>query len=235
MGQLASNSRPGYAAVTMPPDQPIGVLVVDDHPAVRAGVCRLLGDQPDLRVIASASSAIAAIDGAGDGIDVAVVDYHLGDRTGLWLARRLSQGDSSPRVLVYSAFSDDALAVAAVIAGVDGLLGKSAIGEELCLAVRRLARGERYLPVISAAVARAMSARVDPRLRPIFMMLVQDIAPARVLEALRISSGDLDAARDAILSMLAPVTGPGRWRAAPPTALHYDRARRRGRPAPASS
>jgi DNA-binding NarL/FixJ family response regulator len=205
------------------------VLVVDDHPAVRAGVWRLLDDQPDLRVAEPVSTAIAAVDAVDAAIDVAVIDYHLGDRTGLWLARRLSQGESPPRVLVYSAFSDDALAVAAVIASVDGLLGKSAIGEELCLAVRHLARGHRYLPIISPTVARAMSARVDPRLRPIFLMLVQEISAARIVEALRISSADLDAARDAILSMLAPVTAGGRWRAAPPVALHYDHARGRGR------
>ena len=221
-------SRPGQPASATPPYPPIGVLVVDDHPAVRAGVRRLLEDQPDLRVVSAASSAITAIDAATTNIDVAVIDYHLGDRTGLWLGRRLSQGDSPARVLVYSAFSDEALAVAVVIAGVDGLLSKSAIGGELCLAVRRVAHGGRYLPVISAAVARAMSARVDPRLRPIFMMLVQDIPATRVSEALRISTEDLDAARDAILSMLTPAAGRGRWRAAS-TALRYDRGRSSGR------
>jgi DNA-binding NarL/FixJ family response regulator len=229
----APQSRPDQPTAAAP-DPPIGVLVVDDHPAVRAGVRRLLEDQPDLRVIAAVSTATAAIDAATAEIDVAVVDYHLGDRTGLWLGRRLSHGDSPARVLVYSAFSDEALAVATVIAGVDGLLSKSAIGEELCLAVRRLAHGDRYLPVISATVARAMSARVDPRLRPIFMMLVQDIPGARVSEALRISTADLDAARDAILLMLAPAAGRGRWRAAS-AALRYDRGRSPGRSAPASA
>ena len=235
MSYLPPQSPSGQPGVVVQPDRRIGVLVVDDHPAVRAGVWRLLDDQPDLRVAAPVSTAIAAVDAVDAEIHVAVVDYHLGDRTGLWLARRLSQGESPPRVLVYSAFSDDALTVAAVIAGVDGLLGKSAIGEELCLAVRQLARGERYLPVISPTVARAMSARVDPRLRPIFMMLVQDIPAARIVEALRISSVDLDVARDAILSMLAPVTGGGRSRATPPTVLHYHRARGRGRSGPASA
>ncbi len=205
------------------------MLVVDDHPAVRAGVWRLLADQPDLRVAEPVSSAIAAVQAADEAIDVAVIDYHLGERTGLWLARRLSQRQSPPRVLIYSAFTDDALAVAALIAGVDGLLGKSTIGEELYLAVRQLARGERYLPVIAPTVARALSARVDPRLRPIFLMLVQDIPPARITEALQISSTDLDAARDAILSMPAPATTSGRGRTARPSALHYDRARRAGR------
>ncbi|MGI8428560.1 MAG: response regulator [Solirubrobacteraceae bacterium] len=220
---------------TRSPDGPpcgprIGVLVVDDHPAVRSGVTRLLADQPDLTVIAEASTAIAAVDAATPDVDVAVVDYHLGDRTGLWLVRRLSQLTSPPRILVYSAFTDDALAVAATVAGAEGLLSKSAIGEELCLAVRRLAGGGRYLPAISAPVARAMGARVDLRLRPIFAMLTQDISTARIQAALGISRADLDAARDAMLAMLAPA-GRGRWRATAPAALDYDRTRPRWRSA----
>lgn len=227
MSSISPVSRSGDG----PPSNPrIRVLIVDDHPAVRTGVSRLLGDQPDLTVVAEASSALTAVDAATDQIDVAVVDYHLGDRTGLWLVRRLSRLESPPRVVVYSAFTDHALAVAATVAGADGLLSKAAIGEELCLAVRRLANGGQYLPALSAPVARAMGARVDPRLRPIFAMLTQDVSTTRIQAALRISDKELDAARDAILSMLAPGSR-GRWRAAAPMALHYDRPRRRRRSA----
>jgi DNA-binding NarL/FixJ family response regulator len=210
----------------------IGVMVVDDHEAVRLGVCRLLDDQPDLRVVAQASSATAALHVASHDVDVdvdvAVVDYHLGERTGLWLARRLRQLNSPPQVLVYSAFSDYALVIASMVAGVDGLLSKSVIGEELCLAVRQLAGGGRYMPAISPTVARGMSAQVDPRLRPIFSMISQDISPSQIRQALGISAAELDVARDAILSTLAPASR-GRWRAAPATALDYDRPKRRWR------
>lgn len=227
---MSSISRPTRSADGTPRGPRIGVLVVDDHPAVRSGVTRLLGDQPDLTVIAEASTAIAAVDAATPDVDVAVVDYHLGDRTGLWLVRRLSQLTSPPRILVYSAFTDDALAVAATVAAADGLLSKSAIGDELCLAVRRLADGGRYLPAISAPVARAMSSRVDLRLRPIFAMLTQDIPAARIQAALGISRAELDTARDAILAMFAPGSR-GRWRATAPAALDYGRTRRRWRSA----
>ena len=98
-----------------------------------AGVRRLLAAEPDMLVVSEAADTTEAIHGA-DGVDVAVVDYHLGDRDGLWLTGFLRRLDPAPRVLIYSAFSDEALAVAAMIAGADGLLSKSAIGEELCLA-----------------------------------------------------------------------------------------------------
>lgn len=96
--------------------------------------------------------------------------------------------------------------------------------------VRRLAAGGEYLPAISAPVARAMSARVDLRLRPIFAMLTQDIPAARIQTALGLSRAELDTARDAILAMFAPGSR-GRWRATAPAALDYGRTRRRWRSA----
>src|SRR6201999_1969205 len=96
------------------------------------------------------------------------------------------------------------LAVAAMIAGADGLLSKSAIGEELCLAVRRIAAGRRYLPRVSMPVADAMRAQVSGRLQPVIGMLVQGIGTDQVLEALQISPEELEEARAAILSALAP-------------------------------
>jgi DNA-binding NarL/FixJ family response regulator len=208
-------------------DRRIAVLVVDDHPAVRRGVRRLLCDQPDMRVVAEAPSAARALDAAASGVEVAVVDYHLGDRNGLWLAERLRRLEPSPRVLVYSAFSDDALAVAAVVAGVDGLLSKSAIGDELCVAVRRIAAGDAYLPRISMTVARAMSVRVDPRLRPVFGMLVQGIATDDVRRALQLSADGLEVARAEILGALAPAMTRGRPSGKPRAALSYERPHRR--------
>jgi DNA-binding NarL/FixJ family response regulator len=59
----------------------IRVLVVDDHPAVRAGLVAMLRAEPGLVPVASAADAEAAITAARHTEpDVAVVDYHLGAR-----------------------------------------------------------------------------------------------------------------------------------------------------------
>jgi DNA-binding NarL/FixJ family response regulator len=185
----------------------IRVLIADDHAAVRSGVSRLLGDQPDMRVLAAVSSAGEAIQATAEHPDVAVIDYHLGDRDGLWVARRVRRLEPRPRVLLYSAFCDEALAVAAIVAGVDGLLGKSAIGAELCLAVRRLAGSGTYLPTVSAAVVRAMGARLPERRRSVLAMLVHGVVPAVVGARLGLDPRELDAERSAILAVLAPASG----------------------------
>jgi DNA-binding NarL/FixJ family response regulator len=220
----------GRAAEHAGQDHRIRVLIADDHPAVRVGIRRLLVEQPDMRIVTEAKSAVGAVTGTAASPQVAVIDYHLGDRNGLWVTRRLRQLVRPPRVLIYSAFTDDAaLAIAAVVAGADGLLSKSSIGEELCVAIRRLAAGHRYLPSISASVTRAMSARLDPRQQTIVAMLVHGISPEQITARLPITTQQLETQQSAILAMLAPAATRARqptWTRKP---LDYQRASRSSR------
>jgi DNA-binding NarL/FixJ family response regulator len=62
--------------------QPIHVLLVDDHPAVRHGIRQLIADQPDMVMIAEHGSATSDTSAVARWADVAVVDFHLGDRDG---------------------------------------------------------------------------------------------------------------------------------------------------------
>jgi DNA-binding NarL/FixJ family response regulator len=128
--------------------------------------------------------------------------------------------------LIYSAFTDDALAIAAVVAGADGLLSKSSIGEELCVAIRRLAAGHRYLPSISASVTRAMSARLDLRQRTIVAMLVHGISPEQITARLPITTEQLETQQTAILAVLAPAATRARQPTGTRLPLDYERARR---------
>lgn len=79
------------------PRIPIAVLLVDDHSAVRAGARTLIDDQPDMTVVAEARSAEEALGQPELPVDVAVVDYHLGDgHDGLWLTKSSSGWRSRP-------------------------------------------------------------------------------------------------------------------------------------------
>jgi len=83
---VTSQSLNGDLSLARPahPDEtaPIHVLLVDDHPAVRHGIRRLIGEQPDMVTIAEHSSAGADTSEVARWADVAVIDYHLGDRAG---------------------------------------------------------------------------------------------------------------------------------------------------------
>jgi DNA-binding NarL/FixJ family response regulator len=142
---------------------------------------------------------------------VLVLDYHLdGAHNGLWLAGCLATLRRAPSVLIYSAFADEALAVAAIVAGADGLLGKRALGGELCSVIRRLASGRRSLPSITRAVARAMGSRLVPHDEAILGMLLHGVEPEQIMERLAISASELACSRRRMLLTLAPrIARPG--------------------------
>jgi len=179
------------------------VLVVDDHPAVRLGLSQLLDDQPDIVVVEVASSAEEALSLAErEPIDVAVVDYQLGSRSGLWLTRMLKRLEPAPSVVMYSAYCDGPLAAACVVAGADGLVSKGGVGSELCHAVRAVARGHSRLPMVPQALAGAMRRRLGAEEQAIFGMLLAGIEPSDIANTLGISARGLDTRRWAMLHKL---------------------------------
>jgi DNA-binding NarL/FixJ family response regulator len=179
------------------------VLVVDDHPAVRLGVLQLLDDQPDFDAVDAACAAEEARSLAEcEPIDVAVVDYQLGSRSGLWLTRMLKQLEPAPGVLMYSAYCDGPLMAACVVAGADGLVSKGGAGAELCHAVRAVARGQSRLPVVPPALAGAMRRRLGAEEQAIFGMLLAGIHPSEIAITLGLSEHALDTRRWAMLHKL---------------------------------
>jgi DNA-binding NarL/FixJ family response regulator len=205
------------------------VLLVDDHPAVRHGIRRLIADQPDMVTIAEHSSACADTSDVARWADVAVIDYHLGDRDGLWLTVQIKQRPCPPPVLIYSAFADAALAVAVIVAGADGMLPKTTLAEELTIAIRRLVHGRQYFPAIPESITGALSSRLTGADRAIFSMLIQGVPAAEIGSRLGIGPGALEARRRLILQAIAPKAA--RSALAPGTAspLDYERPRRRWR------
>jgi DNA-binding NarL/FixJ family response regulator len=182
---------------------PLRVMVVDDHTAVRLGVLQLLEDQPDMVVVEAVSSAeVARALAEREPIDVAVVDYQLGSRSGLWLTRMLKRLERPPAVLIYSAYCDGPLAAACVVAGADGLISKGGAGAELCEAVRAVARGRSRLPVVPPALAGAMRRRLGSEEQAIFGMLLAGIEAPDIAATLGISPRGLESRSWAMLHKL---------------------------------
>ena len=205
----------------------INILLVDDHPAVRLGIRRLIADEPDLALVAEHGGASADTVEVARWADVAVIDYHLGDRDGLWLAEQVKRAGDPPAVLIYSAFADAHLAVAAIVAGADGLLPKATLAEELCVAIRRLASGRQYFPAITPSVAAAVCARLEPTDRAICSMLIHGLPAVEIGARLGLASSQLAASRRSILEVIAPRAARAHILDAARTPLDYDRPRRR--------
>jgi DNA-binding NarL/FixJ family response regulator len=172
---------------------PTRLLVVDDHPAVRTGLRELLADEDDFTMVAAVASAEDAIALAEhETIDVAVVDYQLAGRNGLWLSRKLKRLREPPAVLIYSAYADGVLAAAAVVAEADAVVSKGRLGEDLCQAIRSAASGRRDLPPVPRRLAERLRGRLDHREQAVFGLLLAGIEPVEVAATLGLSEAELE-------------------------------------------
>jgi two-component system, NarL family, response regulator DevR len=184
----------------------LNLLVVDDHPAVLRGLQQLLDDQLDFRVTAVCSTAESAVAHAErERIDVAVVDYHLRGRDGLWVSRKLLPHPT--RVVIYSAYASDHLAARCVVAGVDALLNKGGLGSELCDAIRAVAAGRRLLPRVPQPLAEMLRRRLDEVEQPIFGMLLAGISRAEIGSTLGLTRDQLAFREAAMLRKLQALPG----------------------------
>ena len=135
------------------------VYLIDDHPVVREGFARTIGDEPDLEVVGAAATAAEALLGADDARpDVVLVDLNLPDRDGPELiAALLEVLPSQVRLVVVSAYDDDYRVAEALRAGAHGYLLKSSTVDELLDGIRTAANGGTPLsPRLADAVLRAM-------------------------------------------------------------------------------
>lgn len=176
------------------------VLLVDDHPAVRAGLVAVLRGEPGLVPVGSARTAEEAVWAARrTNPDLALVDYHLGGADGLSLCRRLKALEQPPRVVIYSAFADTGLAIPAALAGADGLLDKTAPTEELFRAIRAAGRGQRTVPSVGPAARAATAAKLDAEDIPILSMLMHGTPLAEIADVLQMPES---AVEERLTSML---------------------------------
>lgn len=122
------------------------IFLVEDHPVMREGYVSLLNAEPDLEVVAEASSAEEGFDLATDTTyDIAIVDLSLPGVNGVELIKRLRSIDPEVRVLVVSAHDESLYAERALRAGARGYLMKHESAKQFVQAVRTVLDGELYL------------------------------------------------------------------------------------------
>lgn len=134
--------------------RPTRVLIVDDHPAFRAGTRALLGTQDDIEVVAEAGDGEEALELAATATpDVVLLDLQMPGMGGIEAARRLLEASPGTRVLALTMFEDGQSVFAAMRAGAAGYVLKGAGREELLRAVRAVADGETiFSPVVAGHI-----------------------------------------------------------------------------------
>ena len=126
----------------------INLLVADDHPVFREGLCRILASDEALNIIATAEDGQAAVDMAFSlKPDVALIDVDMPLKTGIQVAKEIKESCSHVRVLMLSAFDYDQYVISCLRAGVDGYLLKTTPPEDLIKTIHNLYEGKKSYDV----------------------------------------------------------------------------------------
>ncbi len=179
----------------------ITVLIADDHPIFRRGLCEIIAGDESLRLVGE----------AGDGEEawrllqelkprVAVVDLHMPGRTGLQIAGMVSQQQIPVELIILTMDREEGLLNEALNLGVKGYLLKESAVTDLLQAVRCVARGECYIsPALSGVLVRRKAAReslweqklgparLTPTERQILKLIAEDRTSKEIAEVLQCS------------------------------------------------
>lgn len=171
----------------------IRIVVVDDHPALRAGLRTVLEAEPGF-VFAGES------DGGEESLwptlhrthpDLVLMDYHLPHGDGLQLCYRIVQQVPAPKVIVFSAYASGALTLPAMLAGAHAVLNKGIRARELFEAIRMVNRGDRLLEGVSPSAMREVSERIPEADRPLIGMLLDGTSKSDAARTLGIETRDV--------------------------------------------
>jgi DNA-binding NarL/FixJ family response regulator len=170
----------------------VTVLVVDDHPALRAGLERLLDQEPGYRLLGAVSTeAELALALRRERPDVVILDYALTRGDGLSACFRLKQDARAPGVILYSAYVDHIFAVPATLAQADAIVSKNAPVEVLLSAIDAVAAGESEVPMPDAEAIEAASSRLLSEDLPILGMLFAKMRAAEIATTLGVQPGEV--------------------------------------------
>jgi DNA-binding NarL/FixJ family response regulator len=140
-------------------DEPIRVLVVDDHEVVRRGLLAFLGSEPDIHVVGEAGGSAQALDllasmeSEGRRPDVIVMDLQMAPVDGIESTRQIRALYGDLQVVALTSFADEERVHAALQAGAAGYVLKDSDADDVAAAVRAAHRGEVK---IDALVARRL-------------------------------------------------------------------------------
>ncbi len=142
----------------------ITVVIVDDHPVVRAGMRTVLDAAADITVVAEGASGADALRLVSQHRpDVLVLDVNLPDVSGVEVARRVRDDGATSAILVLTVHDDSQTVFGLLDGGATGYVLKDEALETLVSAVRAAAQGQSWLsPAVASQVVRRAVAQPAP-------------------------------------------------------------------------
>jgi len=124
----------------------IRVLVADDHPVVREGICTMLELEDDIEVVGRAADGEQAVSLAREQHpDITLLDVQMPILDGIEALRRIRTDDPGARIIVLTTYRNEDYIFPSLRAGARAYLLKDASREELAGAIRAVASGESLL------------------------------------------------------------------------------------------
>ena len=156
------------------------ILIADDHPIVRQGLKHILEESGYVRSIEEAETGREVVDKIRQSpFDVILLDISMPGMSGLETLEEIKKLNPSLPVLILSMYPEEDYAVRALKTGASGYLTKKSAPDELAKAIKKIARGERY---ISPALADFLAVNLtEDREKPLHESL-----SARELQVLRL-------------------------------------------------
>lgn len=197
------------------PPAPRRVLLIDDHPFMRAGLAQLINAQADLTVCGEAGNPVEAFQSlAKIKPELVLSDLTMPGRSGLEFIKDLKAAEPDLAVLVVSMHDEVVFAERALRAGARGYIMKEAGGDNLLAAIRQVLRGEVYVsPRMSSRILNNLSARkprgstspierLTDREFEVFQLIGQGKSTRDIAEQLHLSSKTVDVHRSHIKEKL---------------------------------
>jgi DNA-binding NarL/FixJ family response regulator len=162
MKRPAKTGSGAKIASAPPPVAPVAkkrILLVDDHPFMRAGLGQLIDKQPDMAVCGEAGNPAEALQALSKSQpDLVLTDLTMPGRSGLEFIKDLRAAHTEAPILIMSMHDESVFAERALRAGARGYIMKEAGGENLLAAIRQVLRGEVYVsPRMSARILDSLS------------------------------------------------------------------------------
>lgn len=156
----------------------IGVMVVDDHPLVRTGICAIVGLQPDMRVVGEYEDARAAIQSIQENKpDIVLMDLRLPGMSGLDAIREIHARFPNVGVIVLTTYEGDEDIHQALQAGASAYIVKGMKHDRLLQGIRRVRGGKTYLPPeVSQVVDGRPNDELSAREREVLLLMAEGMS-----------------------------------------------------------
>jgi DNA-binding NarL/FixJ family response regulator len=162
----------------------IRVVLVSEHPAIRAGLAQVINSEPGMRAELAEPDATGSTRPGADS-DVVLLDSPLTRHDAFGICHELKQLAIPRRVAVYTDRAREDVALAAWVAGADALIEKTAPAAVLFEQLLLVARGGRVLSAPSARALTSAARELDPAERVVFGMCVYGVTLEEISRTLR--------------------------------------------------